>query len=211
MEMIKNVCSSVIFAVVCVVEQMKEGKKLVAAMLLLQLIVGLIVAPFIMAGMAIKKPLLWFLHKVKHQVTEAEVEHALRVEIEGMDWHGYTVSIESTITDEAAERTNCGKNPFGIQGVTNAMNKEVVFYTADIAKLVNAVPMLTLSKAITTVRHENRHVQQFCWLQQHGLLERALMNEVFSLYGSSTLEKDAVRYQKGKEDDLNTVLSEYAC
>ena len=54
-----------------------------------------------------------------------------------------------------------------------------------------------LKKAIAAnVRHEIRHSKQFTWLEEHGLLQKAIDCENKRVYGIGPMELDAYRYQK---------------
>lgn len=148
----------------------------------------------------------------------SKAKEALEKAIASMDWHGYTVSIEEVIPEEVLAKSNAGGIPMEmasmmIGGITVYDKKTVTFYS-DCIRHGAAMCIWKTEKALAEqiVRHENRHVQQYTWLEAHGSFDRAMMDEVFSIYGQSVLEKDAYRYQKGSkyEDDLDVVLAKYS-
>ena len=150
----------------------------------------------------------------RYQTTDEAVVAMLREEIEKHDFYGYSVSIEERPDAVDAHNANCGSNPLGgICGLTDPVGHRVMFYYSNLEKVMNTLFFLNWKKMVkNVVRHENRHVQQFTYMRTHGGEEavgRAMLNEAFSIYGLSPLERDAMDYQGGKENDLDKVCSQF--
>jgi len=63
----------------------------------------------------------------------------------------------------------------------------------------------------STVKHENRHIQQYEFLSDHGLNAAEIVNkqnEQFS-YLDRPFEKDAIDYSMGKVNDLEKIFAQY--
>lgn len=148
----------------------------------------------------------------------SKAREALEAAIASMDWHGYKVLIEESIPEEVLAKSNAGGIPMEmasmmIGGMTVYENKTVTFYSDCIRQGAAMCIWKTEEElAEQIVRHENRHVQQYTWLEAHGAVKKAMLDEMFSIYGQSVLEQDAYRYQKGSkyEDDLDVVLAKYS-
>lgn len=148
----------------------------------------------------------------------SKAREALEAAIASMDWHGYKVLIEENVPEEVLQRSNAGCIPMEmaammIGGMTVYENKTVTFYSDCIRQGAARCPWKTeAALAEQIVRHENRHVQQYTWLEARSAIGSAMLDEMFSIYGHSVLEKDAYRYQKGSkyEDDLDVVLAKYS-
>lgn len=150
----------------------------------------------------------------RYQTTDDAVVAMLREEIEKHDFYGYKVIIEERPDKVDAHNANCGSNPLGgICGLTDPVGHRVMFYYSNLKGVMNTMFFLNWKKmAANVIRHENRHCQQFTWLRTHGgedAVGRAMLNEAFSIYGLSPLERDAMDYQSGKENDLSKVCSQF--
>ena len=150
----------------------------------------------------------------RYQTTDEAVVAMLREEILKHDFLGYEVIVEERPASEDARNANCGSNPLGgICGLTDPVGHRVMFYYSNLKGVMNTMFFLNWKKmAANVVRHENRHCQQFTYLRTHGgedAVGRAMLNEAFSIYGLSTLERDAMDYQSGKENDLSKVCYQF--
>lgn len=119
---------------------------------------------------------------------------AFRKEIERLDWHGYTVEITAVPSASLAGNSNAGMLlGMGASAMTCPLEKKVYFFWANI--IANAVtPCIEKFGAdpVETVRHENRHVQQFS-----AGLSLAAGHE--GSYWENALEVDARNWASGKE------------
>lgn len=157
-------------------------------------------------------------NKRAENMPASKAKEALEKAIASMDWHGYAVSIEESVPEEVIAKSNAGCIPMEmasmmIGGMTVYDKKTVTFYADCIRQGAARCPWKTeTALAEQIARHENRHVQQYTWLEARGAIGNAMLDEMFSIYGHSVLEKDAYRYQKGSkyEDDLDVVLARYS-
>ena len=150
----------------------------------------------------------------RYQTTDEAVKDMLLEEIKKYDFYGYKVVVEERPASADAHNANCGSNPLGgICGLTDPTGKRVMFYYSSLKGVMNTLFFLNWRKMVkNVVRHENRHCQQFTYLRTHGgedAVGRAMLNEAFSIYGLSPLERDAMDYQSGKENDLSKVCSQF--